>query len=84
MVTAARPLEARPKRAHVAERELLSILRGEVGSAERRRIVRHLLAGCPECQAIGRTYLAFADHPLIPMAIFRVKPERRGTDRETE
>jgi hypothetical protein len=80
MVTAARPLEARPKRAHVAERELESFLCGELGRAERRRVVRHLLAGCPECQAIGRTYLAFADHPLIPEAIFRVKPKRRGTE----
>jgi hypothetical protein len=80
MVTATRLFEARPKRAHVAERELLCFLRGELGSAERRRVVRHLLAGCPECQAIGRTYLAFADHPLIPEAIFRVKPKCRGTD----
>lgn len=54
MIASGVHLEARPERAHLAQDELLSLLRGELGGAERRRVVRHLLAGCPECQALGR------------------------------
>ena len=66
------------KRAHVAEHELESFVRGELGCAERRRVVLHLLAGCPECRAIGLALLALADHPVIPEPIFRAKPKHRG------
>ena len=68
------------KRAHVAERELESFIRGELGRAERRRVVLHLLAGCQRCRSIGLSLLALADQPLIPEAIFRVRPKCRGTD----
>ena len=66
------------KRAHVAEHELESFVRGELGCAERRRVVLHLLAGCRECRAIGLALLALADHSLIPGPMFRGKPKRRG------
>lgn len=65
-----------PKRAHLAERELESFLRGELNHAERRRVVRHLLAGCPECQAIGRSLWALGDQPLIPGHSFRTTSAR--------
>ena len=51
------------KRAHVAEHELESFARGELGCAERRQVVRHLLAGCPQCQAIGREIWGLGAHP---------------------
>ena len=57
--------DARPRRAHLAERELESFLRGELGRAERRRVIRHLLAGCPVCRAIGRTIWGLGDRPRI-------------------
>ena len=63
---------------HLFAEAVRRLLRGELGSAERRRVVRHLLAGCPECRALGRGYLELADHPLNPEAIFRGKPKRRG------
>ena len=65
------------KRAHVAEHELESFVRGELGCAERRRVVLHLLAGCRKCRAIGLALLVLADHPLIPEPIFRGKRKRR-------
>jgi hypothetical protein len=73
MVSGVGHFEACRKRAHLAERELEGFLRGELCCAERRRIVRHLLAGCPECQAIGRSLWALGDHPLIPLSVLRRK-----------
>ncbi|HTG32824.1 MAG TPA: hypothetical protein VLB76_07805 [Thermoanaerobaculia bacterium] len=38
-------------RHHPSEELLLRFLRGETTRAETREVVRHLLAGCPECRA---------------------------------
>jgi hypothetical protein len=73
MVSGVAQIETRPTRAHLAEHELLSFLRGELCCAARRRVVRHLLAGCPECRAIGRSLWALGDRPLIPLAVLRRK-----------
>ena len=40
--------------AHPAPERLLLFLAGELGAAERRAVVRHLLAGCPQCTAVTR------------------------------
>jgi hypothetical protein len=46
---------------------LLRFLRGEASVAERRAIVRHLLAGCPACLAVTRPiwYLAEGAVPAV-------------------
>jgi hypothetical protein len=41
-------------REHPAPDLLLRFLRGETSRTEARAIVRHLLAGCPECLAVTR------------------------------
>ena len=43
-----------PKRPHLEPKELERFLRGELGRAEARRVVRHLLTSCPECVAVVR------------------------------
>ena len=43
-----------PKRAHLGPSEVEEFLRGDLSATERRRVVRHLLAGCPVCQATVR------------------------------
>lgn len=35
---------------HLSEGELVRFYRGELGAAESRRVVRHLLSGCPTCR----------------------------------
>lgn len=40
---------------------LLRFLRGEAGLAEQRALVRHLLAGCPECLAVTRPVWELAE-----------------------
>ena len=42
------------KGAHFGAAEVEALLRGDLPAAERRRVVRHLLAGCPVCQATVR------------------------------
>jgi hypothetical protein len=44
----------RAEESHPTEDSLLRFLRGEASQAERRAVVRHLLAGCPECLAVTR------------------------------
>jgi len=39
---------------HLTPDLLRSFLRGEASKAENREVVRHLLAGCPECLAVAR------------------------------
>ncbi len=46
--------KTRAEEGHPAEETLLRFLRGEASQAERRAVVRHLLAGCPECLAVTR------------------------------
>jgi hypothetical protein len=43
-----------PKRPHLEPGELERFLRGELGRAETRRVVRHLLTRCPQCAAVVR------------------------------
>jgi hypothetical protein len=45
----------RPAPRHPAADRLVLFLRAEVPAAERRAIVRHLLAGCPACVAVTRS-----------------------------
>lgn len=40
---------------------LLRFLRGEINLAEKRAVVRHLLAGCPECVAVTRPVWQLAE-----------------------
>ena len=47
---------------HPAAERLVLVLRSEVPAAERREIVRHLLAGCPACVAVTRS--AWAPGPV--------------------
>jgi hypothetical protein len=61
----------RAKRAHLEGHEVDRLLRGELGRAESRRVVRHLLAGCPVCQATARPLWALGDRPLIPLPSLR-------------
>ena len=51
--TTAHPFE-NPKRPHLERAELERFLRGELGRAETRRVVRHLLTSCPVCVAVAR------------------------------
>src|SRR5215208_160782 len=42
---------------------LARFLRGDLTSAERRGVVRHLLTGCPRCTEVTRPLFALADDP---------------------
>ena len=53
------------KRVHPSPQELVQFLRGELGEADNRRIVRHLLTGCPTCAAVTPPVFRFADRPLV-------------------
>jgi tetratricopeptide (TPR) repeat protein len=46
---------------HPARRVLEQFMRGELRPAERRRVVRHLLAGCAQCSAVTRRLWALGD-----------------------
>jgi hypothetical protein len=46
---------------HLAPAELERFLRGEASRDEARPVVRHLLAGCPECAAVMRPVMGFAE-----------------------
>jgi len=55
------------ERVHLGAAELTRFARGELGAAEGRLIVRHLLAGCPICRATARALWVFGSEPLIPV-----------------
>jgi hypothetical protein len=46
---------------------LLRFLRGEAADVERCAVVRHLLAGCPECVAVTRPVWRLAVEPMEAM-----------------
>ena len=46
------PHGKRTQTGHPSPQELAHFLRGEMGAADNRRIVRHLLTGCSTCAAI--------------------------------
>ena len=48
-----------------------SFMRGELGGSEAKRIVKHLVAGCPECQRVARLY-----YPCARPAAEAVSAER--------
>lgn len=60
------------RRAHLETTEVERFLRGELGHAECRRVVRHLLAGCPVCQATAQTLWALSYRKLI--SVPRLRP----------
>jgi hypothetical protein len=49
---------------HPASARLGSFLRGELSREDNRALVRHLLAGCPDCAAVLRPLLGHAAIPL--------------------
>lgn len=55
------PMDGHPE-AHLLER----FMRNEVQGKERRRIVRHLLAGCAECVKVTRRLWSFAEGRGVP------------------
>jgi hypothetical protein len=65
---------ARLERAGLGEHQVERFLRGELCPAQRRRLVRHLIAGCPVCQATARSLWALGDRPLISAP----RPRPRG------
>lgn len=67
LVTREAQNEARQERAHPAEDDFERFARGEVEAAEARRIVRHMLAGCPQCLALGRELWVFGNERLVPV-----------------
>lgn len=52
-----------PASLHPSSDRLVLFLRAEVPAAERRAIVRHLLAGCPACTAVTRAAWLTAPPP---------------------
>jgi hypothetical protein len=52
-------------RVHPSPQELVQFLRGELSGPDSRRIVRHLLAGCPVCVAVTAPIFRFAEGPLV-------------------
>ena len=59
---------------------LLRFLRGEASLAERRAIVRHLLAGCRECVAVTRPVWELAEHGIESLP----GPKRKGSPQAVE
>ena len=52
------------KTEHPADRQLERFMRGELPREEVPAVVRHLLAGCPQCVAVTRRVWARGDMPL--------------------
>lgn len=46
---------------HPTESDLERFLRGDLTRAENRRVVRHLLTGCPSCVAVTRAVWRLGD-----------------------
>lgn len=57
-----------PRPPHSRPDLLLRFLRGEATLAERREVMRHLLAGCRECIAITRPVWRLADAARQPQS----------------
>ena len=66
---------AHGKRAHLEGHEVEGLLRDELAATVRRRVVRHLLAGCPVCQATARTLWEFGDERFRQVPQIRRKEE---------
>jgi hypothetical protein len=67
---------------HPGEEVLLRFLRGEVTRPERGAVVRHLLTGCRECEAVTRPVWSFADEPVVkPSGLRSVISERDAGQR---
>jgi hypothetical protein len=62
---------------HPEPQQLERFMRGESPRDECRLIVRHLLAGCPECAIITRRIWALADRPLRRLPLSPVSVERK-------
>jgi hypothetical protein len=61
---------------HPDLRDLERFMRAEASRAEVRAIVRHLLAGCPECGAVTRV-LGLAELGLEPLPFYKgARPKR--------
>lgn len=50
---------------HPEPAELRRFLRGEASGAEARALVRHLLAGCPQCLKVTRPLWKLGESPLF-------------------
>ena len=68
------------QREHPRPDVLLSFLRGEASLAERRAVVRHLLAGCQECVAVTRPVWELAEHGIESLP----SPKRKGSPQAVE
>ena len=58
---------------HPAPAALQRFLRGEASRAEVRTVVRHLLAGCPECVAVTRPMSELAELGIEPLPLYKGK-----------
>ena len=71
---------------HPRPEVLERFLRGEATRAERWRIVRHLLAGCPDCLEATRKVWVLADLPWEQIARaargIRPRPKRRDSGKD--
>jgi hypothetical protein len=61
---------------HPDLRDLERFMKGEASRAEVRAIVRHLLAGCPECVAVTRL-LGLAGLGIEPLPFYKGKGSAR-------
>lgn len=52
---------------HPEPAELQRLLLGETSRAEARALVRHLLAGCPQCVQVTRPLWELGDQPLLTL-----------------
>lgn len=55
-----------------------SFMRGELGGSDATRIVKHLVAGCPECQGVARQYYPCARPAAVPGGAERCISSWRG------
>jgi hypothetical protein len=62
---------------HPAPAELHRFLRGEASREEAKAIVRHLLAGCPECVVVTRPVWQLAEHRIEPLPLYKKKGSSR-------
>jgi hypothetical protein len=70
------------QREHPRPDLLLSFLRGEASPAERRAIVRHLLAGCRECVAVTQPAWELAEHGIESLPGPKQKGRAQTADME--
>lgn len=67
--------EARGERAHPEEHDFERFVRGQLSRGECCQVVRHLLAGCPECRAAARTLWVLGNDSRSPQE--RSRPTER-------